>query len=142
MSIDDKNKLNTVHLNDPLITPPLIPFKFNHSLDVNHKNNFLNVIPSAHVDSTITPPLTPPNTAMNTPAKSPNNYYFEDINYISTYSDDHSPSSLNISTVNDFTNSNLTTPITDSSSLPNDDTRSNNKGEICIFTQVSTTIAV
>ncbi|CAG8728493.1 996_t:CDS:2 [Gigaspora margarita] len=140
MSIDDKNKLNAVQSNDPLITP-LIPFKFNHSFDVNHKNNLLNVIPSAHVDSTITPPLTPPNTAMNTPAKSPKNYYFEDFNYVSTSSDNFSPSSSNISSVSDPMNSNLNTPITDSSSLPNDDTKSDNKGEICIFTQVSTTIA-
>ncbi|KAF0457168.1 gram domain-containing protein [Gigaspora margarita] len=140
MSIDDKNKLNAVQSNDPLITP-LIPFKFNHSFDVNHKNNLLNVIPSAHVDSTITPPLTPPNTAMNTPAKSPKNYYFEDFNYVSTFSDNFSPSSSNISSVSDPMNSNLNTPITDSSSLPNDDTKSDNKGEICIFTQVSTTIA-
>ncbi|RIB06866.1 hypothetical protein C2G38_2216030 [Gigaspora rosea] len=135
MSIDDKNKLNAVQSNDPIITP-LIPFKFNHSFDVNHKNNLLNIIPSTHVDSTITPPLTPPNTAMNTPAKSPKNNYFEDFNYISSSSDNFSPSSLNVS---DPMNSNLTTPITDS--LPNDDTKSDNKGEICIFTQVSTTIA-
>ncbi|CAG8490209.1 19359_t:CDS:2 [Cetraspora pellucida] len=138
ISNDDQNKLIVVQPNDPLLTLPPFPFKPNHSFNVIHKNNLLDAIPSSHVDLAITPPLTPPHTSMNTPARSPNNYYFEGFEDVLT-SYDSSPSSLNTS--DGLINSNLITPVTDLSSLPSDDTKSNNKGEICVFTQVSTTIA-
>ncbi|CAG8550572.1 12250_t:CDS:2, partial [Racocetra fulgida] len=133
-----KNKLNLVQPNDSLLTPPPVAFKQNLSFNGNQNTNLLDVSQSSHVDLAITPPLTPPSTSMNTPSKFPNNYYFEGFEEVLA-SYDSSPSSLNTS--DDFINSNLTTPITDPSSLQSDDTQNNLKGEICVFTQVSTTIA-
>ncbi|CAG8471493.1 453_t:CDS:1 [Scutellospora calospora] len=127
---DIQNKLNTVN---PLSSDPS---KLSSSLGLNHKDNLLNTSPSVHEIPSLTPPLTPPHTYMNSTTKSLNNYFDDTLLSSNVHSNSllNSKVHINSSTIN----SNLTTPI--NSSLSND-LKNNDKEEICIFTQVSTTIA-